>query len=148
GHRYPAADQGEQVSQERAGRGADHHRRLAGSQALLRARLQRLHHQAGQLRKFRQRHSPARIILLRHTGSSGRLMTTAKPTVLYIDDDPALARLVERGLTRLGMKVVPAASGSDGLERLKQGGIDVVALDQYMPGLDGLQTLERIMVIP
>ncbi len=29
-----------------------------------------------------------------------------------------------------------------------QGGIDVVALDQYMPGLDGLETLERIMAIP
>ena len=31
---------------------------------------------------------------------------------------------------------------------LAQGGIDVVALDQYMPGLDGLETLERIMAIP
>ncbi len=34
-----------------------------------------------------------------------------------------------------------------GLDRLAQGGIDVVALDQYMPGLDGLETLERIMAI-
>jgi CheY-like chemotaxis protein len=32
--------------------------------------------------------------------------------------------------------------------RLTQGGIDVVALDQYMPGLDGLETLEQIMAIP
>ena len=30
---------------------------------------------------------------------------------------------------------------------LQQGGIDVIALDQYMPGLDGLETLERIMAI-
>ena len=36
----------------------------------------------------------------------------------------------------------------EGLERLQQGGIDVVALDQYMPGLDGLETLERILAIP
>ena len=76
------------------------------------------------------------------------LMTSATPTLLYIDDDEALARLVERGLTRLGFKVVHAPSGADGLERLKQGGIDVVALDQYMPGLDGLETLEQIMAIP
>jgi len=75
-------------------------------------------------------------------------MTTAKPTLLYIDDDETLARLVDRGLTRIGLEVVHAASGPAGLERLKEGGIDVVALDQYMPGLDGLETLEQIRAIP
>ena len=75
-------------------------------------------------------------------------MNTATPTLLYIDDDAALARLVDRGLTRLGFKVVHAASGAQGLDRLQQGGIDVIALDQYMPGLDGLETLERILAIP
>jgi two-component sensor histidine kinase/CheY-like chemotaxis protein len=75
-------------------------------------------------------------------------MNPSKPTLLYIDDDATLARLVDRGLTRLGFGVVHAASGTAGLDRLAQGGIDVVALDQYMPGLDGLETLERIMAIP
>ena len=75
-------------------------------------------------------------------------MTPATPTLLFIDDDEALARLVDRGLTRAGFKVVHAASGSDGLDRLTQGGIDVIALDQYMAGLDGLETLERILAIP
>jgi two-component sensor histidine kinase len=62
-------------------------------------------------------------------------MNAETPTLLYIDDDKALARLVDRGLTR------------QGLDRLAQGGIDVIALDQYMPGLDGLETLEQIMAI-
>ena len=75
-------------------------------------------------------------------------MNSATPTLLYIDDDETLARLVDRGLTRLGFKVVRAASGTDGLDRLRQGGIDVIALDQYMPGLDGLETLERILAVP
>jgi two-component sensor histidine kinase len=75
-------------------------------------------------------------------------MTAVTPTLLYIDDDEALARLVDRGLTRLGLRVIHAAGGEQGLERLRQGGIDVVALDQYMPGLDGLETLERILAIP
>jgi two-component sensor histidine kinase len=75
-------------------------------------------------------------------------MTQSTPTLLYIDDDPALARLVERGLTRQGFAVVHAAGGEAGLARLAQGGIDVIALDQYMPGLDGLETLERILKIP
>jgi len=74
-------------------------------------------------------------------------MTAAMPTLLYIDDDEALARLVERGMTRLGFNVVHAASGQDGLDRLTQSGIDVVALDQYMPGLDGLETLTHIQAI-
>jgi two-component sensor histidine kinase len=75
-------------------------------------------------------------------------MTHPTPTLLYIDDDEALARLVARGLSRLGFKVEHASGGSEGLKRLEQGGIDVIALDQYMPGLDGLETLERIMAIP
>jgi two-component sensor histidine kinase len=70
------------------------------------------------------------------------------PTLLYIDDDEALARLVDRGLSRRGFKVVHVASWIEGLDRLQQGGIDVVALDQYMPGLDGLETLEQILAIP
>ena len=75
-------------------------------------------------------------------------MNQAPPTLLYIDDDDALARLVDRGLARLGFKVVHAANGEEGLERLRGGGIDVVALDQYMPGLDGLDTLAQILAIP
>ncbi|MGY3459326.1 DNA-binding response OmpR family regulator [Bradyrhizobium sp. LM3.4] len=79
-------------------------------------------------------------------------MNQRTPTLLYIDDDGALARLVDRGLTRRGYKVLHAASGEEGLELIRRagttGGIDVVALDQYMPGLDGLETLEQIMAIP
>jgi two-component sensor histidine kinase/CheY-like chemotaxis protein len=75
-------------------------------------------------------------------------MTIVMPTLLYIDDDEALARLVDRGLTRLGFNVVHAASGELGLDRLGTGDIDVIALDQYMSGMDGLQTLERILAIP
>jgi two-component sensor histidine kinase len=75
-------------------------------------------------------------------------MTQTTPTLLYIDDDPALARLVERGMTRQGFTVAHAASGEAGLVRLAQGGIDVIALDQHMPGLDGIETLERILKTP
>jgi two-component sensor histidine kinase len=74
-------------------------------------------------------------------------MNAETPTLLYIDDDAALARLVERGLKRQGICVVHAPSGEAGLARLGEGGIDVVALDQSMPGLDGLETLERIQAI-
>jgi two-component sensor histidine kinase len=75
-------------------------------------------------------------------------MNATTATLLYIDDDEALARLVTRGLTRLGFSVVHAANGEAGLARLQEGGIDVIALDQYMPGLDGLETLAQILKIP
>lgn len=75
-------------------------------------------------------------------------MTATGPTLLYIDDDEALGHLVARGLRRQGFNVEHAASGEAGLARLKQGGIDVVGLDQYMPGLDGLDTLEQIQALP
>ena len=70
---------------------------------------------------------------------------TQPPTLLYVEDDPGLARLVVRGMSRLGFTVEHAADGEAGLRRLADGGIDVVALDQHMPGLDGLETLARIV---
>src|SRR5207237_9891850 len=48
---------------------------------------------------------------------------------------------------RLGCKCCHAASGEEGLARLHGGGIDVIALDQVMPGLDGLDTLAQILAI-
>jgi len=74
-------------------------------------------------------------------------MTETRPTLLYIDDDDSLARLVARGLSRQGFSVEHAVDGESGIARIRQGGIDVVALDQYMPGLDGLETLARIGAI-
>ena len=75
-------------------------------------------------------------------------MTASQPTLLYIDDDPALARLVEIGLKRQGFSIEHASDGASGVARIQQGGIDAVVLDQYMPGLDGLETLERIQSLP
>ena len=94
----------------------------SGNPALLRPRLQRLHHQAGQLRELRQRDPPARPVLLRDPGPADRRMTDDDADhVLYIDDDPASRRLVERGLRAQGLCVMHAAGGEDGLARLAQG---------------------------
>ncbi|MDQ8729971.1 response regulator [Bradyrhizobium sp. LHD-71] len=74
-------------------------------------------------------------------------MTNETPIALYIDDDADLARLVQRGLKRQGFLVEHAPDGETGLARIRAGGIDVIALDQQMPGLDGLETLARIRAI-
>ena len=72
---------------------------------------------------------------------------TERPTLLYVDDDADLARLVQRGLSRQGFEVEHASDGDAALARIRAGGIDVIALDQHMPGLDGLETLARIRAI-
>lgn len=64
--------------------------------------------------------------------------------VLYIDDDAGLARLVQKHLQRRGYHVETAPDGDAGLARIAAGGVDVVALDHYMPGRDGLSTLAAI----
>lgn len=65
--------------------------------------------------------------------------------LLFIDDDPALGRLIQKRLGRTECTVVLAHSSADGLAILRDGGIDVVALDHYMPGRDGLSALADIM---
>jgi two-component sensor histidine kinase len=62
-------------------------------------------------------------------------------SVLYVDDDAALARLVARYLSRQGYSVTTASDVKGGLDRVRSGGIDVVAVDHFMPGQDGLDLL-------
>jgi two-component sensor histidine kinase len=64
--------------------------------------------------------------------------------LLYIDDDPGLGRLVERTLTRHGFQVRHALSGDEGLRLLAAEAFDVIALDHFMPGKEGLEVLGEI----
>lgn len=68
--------------------------------------------------------------------------------VLYIDDDPAFGRLVERALTRQGMDVTYAEGGDAGLAQLAQEEFDIIALDHFMPGKEGLEVLGEIRAMP
>jgi len=69
-------------------------------------------------------------------------------SVLYIDDDAGIARLVERYLGRQGYRIATATDGATGLMRLEGGGFDVVAVDHFMPGEDGLELLKRLAQLP
>ena len=68
--------------------------------------------------------------------------------ILYIDDDAGLRRLVEKLLGRRGHTVVGAASGADGIALAGEGGFDLIAVDHYMPELDGLATLRALRKLP
>jgi len=72
---------------------------------------------------------------------------TSSIRLLYIDDDPGLGRLVERTLSRHGFEVCHALSGDEGLNRLADGQFEVVALDHFMPGKQGLEVLAEIRTL-
>lgn len=67
-----------------------------------------------------------------------------RPRVLYIDDDPGLARLVQKALERRDYAVEIAPNGEEGLARIQSGGIDVVVLDHYLPTGTGLDVLAQL----
>src|SRR5690349_16253071 len=66
-------------------------------------------------------------------------------TVLIVDDEPNIRRMVGALLASEGYEVRDAADGATGLMRAAEGMPDVVLLDLMMPGeLDGLATLARL----
>jgi two-component sensor histidine kinase len=71
--------------------------------------------------------------------------------VLYIDDDPALVRLVQKRLGRKGFVVEHAGDIAQGLARVDEAQIDVLILDHYLAsgtGLDVLAALKERPVAP
>lgn len=69
-------------------------------------------------------------------------------TVLYIDDDAGLRTLASRVLARSGFVVTVAEDGAAGLALAAERRFDLIAVDHYMPGMDGLETLERLRDLP
>ena len=63
--------------------------------------------------------------------------------VLVIEDEEEIADFVVRGLREEGFTVEHASSGEDGWHALQQGPWDLVVLDWWLPGPDGLTLLLR-----
>jgi len=64
--------------------------------------------------------------------------------ILVVEDDAAMRDLLVEELTESHFHVEAAAGGRAGVERVKQGGIDVVVSDLRMPDLDGFDLLRDI----
>ena len=67
--------------------------------------------------------------------------------VLYIDDDSALVRLVQKALGRRGFDVLHAANADEALSQIAAGGVDVIALDHYLTSTTGLDFLSQLGVL-
>ncbi|MBO0767689.1 MAG: response regulator, partial [Solirubrobacterales bacterium] len=66
------------------------------------------------------------------------------PSVLVVDDEPAVRRALERALALESYDVTLAADGREALDRLAERPADAVVLDVMMPGIDGLEVCRRL----
>src|SRR4029077_14092521 len=66
---------------------------------------------------------------------------------LLIEDEDGIADFLMRGLREEGFPVEPDADGEEGWHHLKTGAWDVVLLDWWLPGSDGLTLLKRFRQI-
>ena len=64
--------------------------------------------------------------------------------VLVVDDDSLLRKLIADQLARVEFDALPAASGKEALDILREADYDVVLLDIMMPGMSGLDALREI----
>lgn len=64
--------------------------------------------------------------------------------VLHVDDDPMNLRVVQEILTAFGHTAVMACSGREALEQLGASAFDVVLMDIHMPGMTGIEVVERL----
>lgn len=70
--------------------------------------------------------------------------TVKKPTVLLVDDEIQIRRLLRVFLERNGFEVVEAANGEDGIGETARCNPDLVLLDLGLPDIDGMTVLKRV----
>ena len=65
----------------------------------------------------------------------------SRPRILIVDDDAEMVRLVCEELARHGFDILPARSGAEGLQMLRDQPVDVVVTDLRMQDIDGMEIL-------
>ncbi|QEX15103.1 DNA-binding response regulator [Hypericibacter terrae] len=71
-------------------------------------------------------------------------MTSDRATVLVIDDEPPIRRLLRTTLTAQDYRVIEAADGQEGLNLLRHEKPDVLVVDLGLPDIDGLELIRMI----
>jgi DNA-binding response OmpR family regulator len=89
-----------------------------------------------------QRHA-ALAQIVAEPGAGSPQSPTPMP-ILLVDDDALTRQFYGDLLVEHGFRVFAVSSGAEGLELSRQHSIDVVILDIMMPGMSGLEVLERL----
>jgi CheY-like chemotaxis protein len=69
-------------------------------------------------------------------------------TVLVVDDDPVIQKLLQVNFEMEGYAVITAGDGVEGLERAQADRPDIVVCDIMMPRMDGLEVARRLKADP
>jgi CheY-like chemotaxis protein len=69
-------------------------------------------------------------------------------TVLTVEDQPDIRRLIRMTLEFKGYQVVEASSGAEGIEAARRHRPDLILLDKMMPGMDGLTVSRTLAADP
>jgi DNA-binding response OmpR family regulator len=69
-------------------------------------------------------------------------------TILIIDDEPELIKLLDYNLTRAGYLAISAKDGIAGLEVARKHSPELIILDIMMPGLDGWEVCKKLRADP
>ena len=72
----------------------------------------------------------------------------SRPHLLIVDDEAGIRESLSLILKDEGYQVDTAASGEEALARATSGEFEVILLDVWLPGIDGLQALSRIQAMP
>ena len=72
----------------------------------------------------------------------------AKKTVMIVDDDHIILRVIADILDKEGYKVITALDGPEALRKLKKAKPDLILLDVLMPGMSGIDLLKKIRANP
>jgi two-component system, NtrC family, nitrogen regulation response regulator NtrX len=73
---------------------------------------------------------------------------TTRPHLLVVDDEAGIRESLSSILADEGYHVESASSAEEALERASGGDIEVVLLDVWLPGIDGLEALSRLQASP
>ena len=68
----------------------------------------------------------------------------AEATILLVDDEESIQKLLTFPLEREGYRVVPARDGEEALRRFSETPVDLVVLDVMLPRMDGLEVCRRL----
>jgi two-component system sensor histidine kinase/response regulator len=68
--------------------------------------------------------------------------------ILYLEDDPGLARLTQRVLAREGITVETVGEGREALRRTASNDYDAILVDFRLPGMDGLEVIRELVLQP
>ena len=74
-------------------------------------------------------------------------MADTTPTILLVDDEDSVRKVLAFPLEKDGYEVVQAADGEEALARFDEHDVDLVVLDIMLPRLDGLEVCKRLRAV-